>query len=288
MDLGLHIVSFTWPDAPRSIAPTLANIASAAEDLNLSHLSVMDHYFQLNMGDLRPEQEMLEGYITLGYLAAVTKRIKLGVLVTGVTYRNPGLLAKIVTSLDVLSGGRAQLGIGAGWYEREHKAFGVPMPTVGERLKRLEETLQICLQMWSDNNGPFKGKYYQMAETLNVPQPIRRPPILIGGGGEKVLLKLVARYADACNLFSMLGVDGVKHKLDVLRQHCDNEKRDYDAIRKTMLWVGPSPHGDDFLKAAEDYAKLGIQEIIVTPSGDDPVAWVRALEPARKRLAELG
>lgn len=288
MHLGLHVVSFTWPDAPRSIAPTLTAIAETAEAIGMSHLSLMDHYFQLTMGDLRPEQEMLEGYTTLGFLAARTKTIPLGLLVTGVTYRHPGLLAKIVTTLDVLSGGRAELGIGAAWYEREHNALGVPYPPVRERLERLEETLQICLQMWSDNNGPFEGKHYRLAETMLVPQPIRRPSILIGGGGEKVLLRLVARYADACNLFSMLGVDGVRGKLEVLRRHCDEEKRDYDAIRKTLLWTS-SPYAEDFVAQAEAFAKIGIQEIIVMPpSGSEPVGWVRGLEATVRRLAEQG
>ena len=288
MQLGLHVVSFTWPDAPRSIAPTLAAVAESAEAVGMSHLSLMDHYFQLTMGDLKPEQEMMEGYTTLGFLAAKTKTIPLGLLVTGVSYRYPGLLAKIVTTLDVLSGGRAELGIGAAWYEREHAAFGVPYPPVRERLERLEETLQICLQMWSDNNGPFNGKHYQLAETMLVPQPVRRPPILIGGGGEKVLLRLVARYADACNLFSMLGVDGVRGKLDILRRHCDDEKRDYDKIRKTLLWVS-SPYADDFAQQAEAFAKIGIQEIFVMPpTGSEPVSWVRGLEPAVRRLADVG
>lgn len=288
MHLGLHVVSFTWPDAPRSIAPTLTAVAETAEAVGMSHLSLMDHYFQLTMGDLQPEQEMMEGYTTLGFLAAKTKTIPLGLLVTGVTYRHPGLLAKIVTTLDVLSGGRAELGIGAAWYEREHNAFGVPYPPVRERLERLEETLQICLQMWSDNNGPFTGKHYRLAETMLVPPPIRRPSILIGGGGEKVLLRLVARYADACNLFSMLGVDGVRGKLDVLRRHCDDEKRDYDKIRKTLLWVS-SPYADDFVRQAEAFAKIGIQEILVMPpTGSEPVGWVRGLEPIVRRLSDVG
>ena len=288
MHLGLHVVSFTWPDAPRSIAPTLTAVAETAEAVGMSHLSLMDHYFQLTMGDLQPEQEMMEGYTTLGFLAAKTKTIPLGLLVTGVTYRHPGLLAKIVTTLDVLSGGRAELGIGAAWYEREHNAFGVPYPPVRERLERLEETLQICLQMWSDNNGPFTGKHYRLAETMLVPPPIRRPSILIGGGGEKVLLRLVARYADACNLFSMLGVDGVRGKLDVLRRHCDDEKRDYDKIRKTLLWVS-SPYADDFVGQAEAFAKIGIQEILVMPpTGSEPVGWVRGLEPIVRRLSDVG
>lgn len=292
MDLGLHVVNFTLPDAPRSLPATLGGIAEASEALGLSHLSLMDHYFQLEMMGMTAEQDMLEGYTTLGFLAAKTSTIQLGLLVTGVSYRRPGLLAKIVTTLDVLSGGRAQLGIGAAWYEREHKGLGVPFYSIPERLQRLEETLQICLQMWSDDNGPFDGKHYQLAETINVPQSIQRPhpSILIGGSGEKVLLRLVARYADACNLMSQLGVDGVKHKLDVLRRHCDAEKRDYDAIRKTMLWVGKQPSGDGadaFAREVEGYAALGIEEIMVMPFTQDPVGWVKDLGPVVERLREI-
>ena len=148
---------------------------------------------------------MLEGYTSLGFLAGQTSTMTLGLLVTGVTYRHPGLLAKIVTTLDVLSGGRAQLGIGAAWYEREHRGLGVPFPPVAERFERLEETLQICLQMWSDDDGPYEGRHYQLAETICSPRPISspRPRILIGGSGERKTLRLVARYADACNLFAI-------------------------------------------------------------------------------------
>ena len=179
---------------------------------------------------------MLEGYSVLSFVAAKTERLRLGLLVTGVTYRHPGLLAKTVTTLDVLSGGRAMLGIGAAWYEREHRALGVPYPPVAERFERLEEAIQICEQMWSDNDGPYEGKHYQLAETICVPRPLQspRPPILIGGGGEKKTLRLVAKYADACNLFGTSVAD-VKHKLEVLRGHCDAEGRDYDAITKTII-----------------------------------------------------
>jgi F420-dependent oxidoreductase-like protein len=217
MDVGLHVVSFSWPHAPADTGPTLGRIAEAAEQVGITDLSLMDHFFQLEMMGLTAEREMLEGYTTLGFLAAKTDRVRLGLLVTGVTYRHPGLLAKIVTTLDVLSGGRAQLGIGAAWNEREHQGLGVPFPSLKERFERLEEALQICLQMWSDDNGPFEGTHYRLAETLNVPQSLQRPhpPILVGGMGETKTLRLVARYADACNLFSGPGVDVVRQKLDV-------------------------------------------------------------------------
>src|SRR5688572_17302028 len=202
MKLGLHYWNYTTPADPAAIAPTLAETARICEQAGLSVFTVMDHYFQMEgMADV--DEPMLEGYTTLGYVAAKTERMTLGLLVTGVMYRHPGLLAKIVTTLDVLSGGRARLGIGASWYEREQRGLGVPVVPVGERFERLEETLQICLQMWSEDNGPFKGRHYALAETRNFPPALStpRPPILIGGGGEKKTLRLVAQYADACNLF---------------------------------------------------------------------------------------
>ena len=293
MELGVHIVSFNRPDGAKSIASTLGATAEAAEEIGVGRISLMDHYFQLEMMGGKAEDPMLEGYTGLGFLAAKTRKAQVGLLVTGVTYRLPGLLAKIVTTLDILSGGRAFLGIGAGWYEREHKAFGVPFPAIRERLQRLDETLQICKQMWSDNDGAFEGEQFQLAETLCSPMPLRKPhpPIMVGGSGEKVLLKLVARHADACNLFSALGQDGLSSKLDILRRHCDKEKRDYDTIQKTMLWVGAAPVGDaadGFLSEMEGMAKLGFTEVIVMPMGDDPVGWVRSLAPAARRLADIG
>ena len=196
MDLGLHYWNFSAPGNPQRIADTLAAAAQTAEEAGFAEFSVMDHYFQIEQR-ARAGEPMLEAYTTLGYVAALTRRIRLAVLVTGVMYRHPGLLAKIVSTLDVLSGGRAQLGIGASWYEREQRGLGVPFAPTAERFERIEETLQICLQMWSNNNGPYLGKHYQLAETLCVPAPLSRPrpSILIGGGGERKTLRLVARYA---------------------------------------------------------------------------------------------
>ena len=264
MKLGIHLVSFTWPGSPHSIAPTLRRIAETAEEIGCSSVSAMDHYFQMDF--LFPaEHEMLEGYTTL---------------VTGVTYRHPGLLAKIVTSADVLSEGRAELGIGAAWYEREHVGLGVGFPPISERFERLEETLQICKQMWSDNNGPFEGKHYQLAETLCSPQPITKPhpPIMIGGGGERKTLRLVARYADACNLITETA-DEAKHKLEILRGHCENEGTNYDAITKTVLYRGQAlgqGKPDAFIAEMKDYTALGIEEVYVVPMGD-PVAFVEQM-----------
>ena len=212
-------------------------------------------------------------------------------MVTGVTYRHPGLLANIVTTLDVVSQGRAQLGIGAAWYEREHLAYGVPFPPVSERFERLEETLQICHQMWSDDDGPYEGTHYRLAETICSPRPVSspRPPILVGGSGEKKTLRLVARYADACNLFATEPSE-VAHKLEVLERHCADEDRDPATIQKTILgMVDPVADPDAFLTSMEQYAALGIELVEVMPLVEDPAAWAAELgERVVPRLAELG
>jgi len=289
--VGLHYWNYSTPDDPTQIAATLAQTARTAEQAGFSSFTVMDHYFQMEQA-AAAEEPMLEGYTTLGYVAAKTERMTLGVLVTGVMYRHPGLLAKIVTTLDVLSGGRARLGIGASWYEREQRGLGVPVVPVAERFERLEETLQICLQMWSDDNGPFNGRHYQLAETLCGPPPISRPhpPILVGGGGEKKTLLMVARYADACNVFGSSPAD-VAHKLDVLRSHCDDEGRDYDRIIKTVLAVRPAlADVDAFVAAAGEYAALGVTEMEVMPiPGMSPVQFTEQFaERVLPRLAEVG
>jgi F420-dependent oxidoreductase-like protein len=266
MRLGLHYWTYSTPPEPARIAPTLAETARVAEQAGFATFTVMDHWFQMEHAGSAAEP-MLEAYTTLGHVAALTERMTLGVLVTGVMYRQPGLLAKTVTTLDVLSGGRARLGIGASWYEREQRGLGVPVVSVAERFERLEETLQICLQMWSDNDGPYNGRHYQLAETLCVPAPISRPhpPVLVGGGGEKKTLRLAARYGDASNLFGSSPAD-VARKLEVLRSHCEAEGRDYDRIQKTVLAVRPVlADVDGFLAAAGEYAALGVTEVEVMP-----------------------
>jgi F420-dependent oxidoreductase-like protein len=234
MKLGLHIPDYTWPGGSASLGHDLARVGRAAEEAGFDRVSVMDHFFQIgHLGP--PEHEMLEAYTTLGYLATHTSRVKLLTLVTGVVYRQPGLLAKIITTLDVLSGGRAMLGIGAAWNEEEARGLGLVFPPIAERFEHLEDALRICLQMWSAEDGPFTGTHARLERTLNSPQAITRPhpPILIGGSGERKTLRLVARYAQACNLFPGPDLD---HKLDVLRQHCEAEGRDYDEIEKTVLF----------------------------------------------------
>jgi F420-dependent oxidoreductase-like protein len=290
MRIGIHFANFTLPGGAAGLRAAVGDTAVAAEEAGCDWFTAMDHWFQMEHFQTAHDP-MLEGYSVLSFVAAKTERLRLGLLVTGVTYRHPGLLAKTVTTLDVLSGGRAMLGIGAAWYEREHLALGVPYPPVAERFERLEEALQICLQMWSDSEAPYAGKHYQLAETICVPGPIQtpRPPILIGGGGEKKTLLLVAKYADACNLFAT-GPDMVAGKLDILRGHCDAVGRDYDTIQKTIL-AQVDPEGDvtPFLTQMESYAKLGVDLIEVVPAGPDPVRFTRALgENVIPRLSQIG
>jgi F420-dependent oxidoreductase-like protein len=235
VQIGLQIPDYTWPGGPARLGRDLAKVARSAEEAGFDFISVMDHFFQIGVIG-PPEHEMLEAYTTLGYLAGCTSRAKLVTLVTGAVYRPPGILAKIVTTLDVLSGGRAWLGIGAAWNEEESRGLGIGFPPVAERFERLEETLQICLQMWRGDQAPYHGRHYQLERPLNSPQALSRPhpPIMIGGSGERKTLRFVARYAQACNLFP--GPD-LARKLDVLRAHCEAEGRDYDEIIKTCYYT---------------------------------------------------
>ena len=259
MKLGLHISNFTWPESGTRLGPLLADVAAAADDAGFERISVMDHLWQISVIG-PPEHEMLEAYTTLGFLAAHTKRAKLLTLVTGVVYRDPGLLAKAVTTLDVLSGGRAMLGIGAAWNEEESRGLGLLFPPTAERFERLEEALQICRQMFAGDETPYQGTHYRLGRPLNSPLPITRPrpPILIGGGGEKKTLRFVAKYADACNLFA---TPDVARKLDVLREHCEREGRDYDEIEKTVTMnLDPGEKGervDELIESLRSMAALG-------------------------------
>jgi F420-dependent oxidoreductase-like protein len=275
MELGIHFIDFL-PGDSTNLAPTLLATATAAEDIGATMFTLADHFFQME-GVGRAEDPFLEGYTSLGFLAGRTTSITLALLVTGVTYRHPGVLAKTVTTLDVLSQGRSMFGIGAAWYEREHVALGVPYPPVRERFEMLEETLQICLQMWGANDGPYNGTHYQLAETICEPQPIRRPPILIGGGGEKKTLRLVAQYADVWNSTDS-EPDVLKHKIDVLTRHCDTVGRDAAEIRKTVgLFADPFGDIDGYLKMLERYAELGIETINIgpVPGTPDPAGFVK-------------
>jgi len=251
--IGLQIPDFSSPGGPARLGADLATVARTADDVGFSHIAVMDHFFQIGLIG-PPDREMLEAYTTLGYLAACTSRANLVTLVTGTVYRHPGVLAKIVTTLDVLSGGRGWLGIGAAWNAEEAAGLGIPFPPVAERFERLEETLQICLQMWRGDESPYQGTHYELERPLNYPKALSvpHPPILIGGGGEQKTLRFVARYAQACNLFP--GPD-LARKLDVLRAHCDAEGRVYDEIIKTCYHIfDVGPRGE---KAAEVVDQLG-------------------------------
>jgi F420-dependent oxidoreductase-like protein len=249
----------------------------------------MDHWFQMDM--MWPAEEpMLEGYTTLGFVAAKTERLRVRLLVGGVTYRHPGLLAKTVTTLDVLSGGRAELGLGAAWYEREHRGLGVPFPPLSERFERLEEALQICNQMWSEDNGPFAGQHYQLAETLCSPAPVSspRPRILIGGSGERKTLRLVAVYADACNIFG--DAPTIAHKLEVLRRHCDEVGRDRAQIEVTALInVADDADPDTILAEADTLGAVGVQTVMARSTTPEPARWLEEVwGPVIPRLATIG
>ena len=256
MELGLHIADFTWSGGPEKLGPALAKHARDAEAAGITRITVMDHFWQINaVGPV--QHEMLEAYTTLGFLAAHTETVRLHTLVTGVIYREPALLAKQISTLDVLSGGRAGLGVGAAWNVDESEGLGFNFPSTRERFERLEEALQICLQMWSASEDPYTGTHYQLGRTLNSPQTLQRPHpyLMIGGGGEKRTLKLVAQYADACNLFA--GPEAA-HKLEVLRGHCEDVGRSYDEIEKTTMFsIDPSTTKDDFVRSANEAAELG-------------------------------
>ncbi|MDA0351016.1 MAG: LLM class F420-dependent oxidoreductase [Chloroflexi bacterium] len=263
MKLGLHLSNFTYGVPTAEFAAKLDDILAAADEGGFDRVSVMDHYFQIaNVGPA--EHEMFEAYGILGYLAARTSKVKLGVLTTGITYRHPGFLAKHITGLDVLSGGRAWAGVGAAWYEREHLGLGIPFPPLKERFERLEETIEILKQMWSDNNGAYEGKHYQLAETLCSPQPIQQPhpPLLIAGSGEKKTLRLVAKHANFCNIAGD-NPENVERRLGILANHCDNEGRDYDDIEKTIVTrFDPGPNGENASELVDRlgrFAAVGVQ-----------------------------
>ncbi|MFN8497416.1 MAG: LLM class F420-dependent oxidoreductase [Anaerolineae bacterium] len=267
MRIGLQIPSFTWPGGAAAIGPTLGRIAQTADDAGFATIWCMDHFFQIQ--HVGPAADpMLEGYSALAYMAALTKRVRLGLMVTGVIYRHPGVLVKTVTTLDVLSGGRATLGIGAAWNEVESRGLGIPFPPLKVRFEMLAEALEIAHLMFQDNTAPYYGKHYQLGEPINHPLPLSQPhpPILIGGGGEQKTLRLVAKYGDACNLFARMGPDVLTHKLDVLKQHCDDLGRPYDEIEKTALDTVKLGDGGqsaaDVIAACRSLADLGFQQII--------------------------
>lgn len=283
MKIGLQIPRFDWPGNPENIGTRLLEIARRADEGGFASLWVMDHFFGIGSPWSAPEAPMLEGYSTVAYMAAVTQRLRLGLMVTGAVYRHPGVLIKTVSTLDVLSGGRACFGIGAGWYEREAKGLGIPFPPLRERMERLEETLQIAKHMWSENAAPFDGKYYRLEEPLNQPQPLSRPhpPILIGGEGEKQTLRMVATYGDACNF--QLGAPLPDYpewareayhqrsrifprKLAILQEHCRRVGRAYEEIETTLLGSAHIAPGamsaEQVIETCHELAEMGFQQVI--------------------------
>jgi F420-dependent oxidoreductase-like protein len=277
LQLGLHIADFTWPDGAPRLAADLRTIATTAEDVGFTKISVMDHVWQISVVG-PPEHDMLEAYTALGYLAACTSRAQLLAWVTAVVYREPGLLAKAITTLDVLSEGRAYLGIGAAWNDEESRGLGLPFPSTAERFERLEEALQICLQMWSDDDGPYDGRHYRLGRTMNVPQPLSRPhpPILIGGSGERKTLRMVAQYAQACNLAA--GPE-LEHKLEVLRGHCQALGRNYDDIEKTVMFpLDLGPRGENVDATLADLQRLAGLGVTHAHSRVKDVATIAPLE----------
>jgi F420-dependent oxidoreductase-like protein len=277
MKIGLQIPYFTYPGTSEALADTFARIVKGAEAAGFDSIWVMDHYFQLDgLGPV--EAEMVECYTTLSYAAALTERVQLGPLVVGVTYRQPAILVKTATALDVWSKGRSYFGVGAAWFEQEHKGLGVAFPPRKERFERLEETLQIAHQMWSGEAGAYNGKHYQLAEAINVPNSVQRPhpPIMIGGMGEQKTFRLIAKYGDACNIFTWRGIDSVRQKYDVLRERCDEANRPYSEIEKTTLSeLNVTPDGKPL---ADEYATPDKREDMVASQA---IEWFH-------QLAEIG
>jgi F420-dependent oxidoreductase-like protein len=273
MRIGLQVIRFDWPGSPANIASRVAEIFQMADECGFYSLWLMDHFFQMD-GMAPATDPMLEGYTTLGYLAGLTKQAKLGLLVTGVVYRHPGILVKTVSTLDVLSSGRAYLGIGAAWYEREARGLGVPFPPLKVRFEQLEETLQIAKHMWSGNTSPYTGRHYQLLAPIDSPRPVSKPhpPIMVGGEGEKKTLRLVAQYADACNLFVGDGTGDLdsrvalaRYRLDVLKRHCDDVGRDYAEIERTVLaalHLGPESTPGDVIGLCRALSEVGVQHLI--------------------------
>ncbi|MHA2090121.1 MAG: LLM class F420-dependent oxidoreductase [Candidatus Kariarchaeaceae archaeon] len=269
MKLGIQIPNFSFPSGEKNLRKDLKDIVQLVDKSDFYSLWVMDHYYQIqNLFGLEYTEPMMEGYSLLNYFAGLTENVKLGTLVTGVHYREPAFLVKQATTLDVVSGGRGYFGVGAGWYKEESEAYGFHFGTFKERFEKLEEALQITKKMWSDESGPFEGKHYQLKDVHNSPQPINgKMPIMIGGMGEKKTLRMVAQYADTTNLFGRAGLEGLKHKLDVLKKHCENLNRDYNEIEKTTLnTFHLAPEKDTIeglIKELKEFSEIGISHAII-------------------------
>jgi F420-dependent oxidoreductase-like protein len=291
MRLSFSITNYSWPAGPAGLATRLGEVVRAADDAGLDTVWVPDHLLQADP-NLPADAEMLEAYTTLGYLAATTRRVRLGTMVTGVTHRPPALLVKAVTTLDVLSDGRAWLGIGAGYLGEEVSAMGLPSPSTAERFDRLEETLRLATQMWAGDRTAFHGAHYRLERPVNNPNSVRRPhpPILVGGMGERRTLRLVAQYADACNLGDIPdGGQTIRHKLEVLARHCDAVGRPYDTIDKTVSTrLEPDERTEAFVKRCAALAALGMQHAIVITNNPWTPETVRVLAAAVPLLRDVG
>jgi F420-dependent oxidoreductase-like protein len=290
MRVSLSVTNYSWPSGSQGLGPELAQLAGAADQSGVDTVWVADHLLQVDPTAAPDDTEMLEAYTTLGFLAAQTQRVRLGTMVTGVTFRPPALLVKAVTTLDVLSGGRAWLGIGAGYQEDEAQAMGLPLPAVAERFERLEETLQIAARMWAGDDAPFEGRHYRLQRPAGSPLPTRRPhpPVLVGGTGEGKTLRLVAQYADACNLFDIPdGGRTLTHKLAVLARHCDQVGRPYEAIEKTLSTrLEPGESTGAFVGRCAAAAALGIEHVVVITSGPWTAGALATLAEAIPSLRE--
>jgi len=290
MRVSISVTNYSWPSSPQGLGPELARLVRAADQTGVDTVWVADHLIQADPTAAPDDTEMLEAYTTLGFLAGQTERVRLGTMVTGVTFRPPALLVKAVTTLDVLSGGRAWLGVGAGYQDDEAQAMGLPLPPVAERFERLEETLQIAARMWVGDDAAFEGRHYRLQRPAGSPLPVQRPhpPVLIGGTGERKTLRLVAQYADAWNLFDIPdGGRTVKHKLDVLARHCEEVGRPYEAIEKTLstrLEAGEST--DEFISRCAAAAALGIEHVVVITSGPWTAGALATLAAAIPTLRE--
>jgi len=291
MRLSISLTDFSWPGGAEGLVLGLGRVASDAEAAGLDTLWVADHLIQAAPGS-EPDSPMLEAYTTLGFLAARTARIRLGTMVTAATYRPPAMLVKAVTTLDVLSGGRAWLGIGAGYHEEEARAMGLSLPPMRERFERLEDTLEIALRMWAGDASPFHGRHHVLDRPVGSPPPVSRPhpPILIGGTGERRTLPLVVRHGDACNLFDIPdGGKTVRHKLDVLERLCAAAGRPVAEIEKTLSTrLAPGETADAFAERCAGLAALGIDHVVLITAGpwdDAELGTLAAAEPAVRAIA---
>ena len=292
MRISIAVTNYSWPGGPDRLGSELARLVRGADRAGVDTVWVVDHLLQADPTAPPGDTEMLEAYTTLGFLAAQTERVRLGTMVSGVTFRPPALLVKAVTTLDVLSGGRAWLGLGAGYHGEEAEAMGLPLPPTAERFERLEETLAIAMRMWAGDEAPFAGKHYRLQRPAGSPPPLRRPhpPVLIGGTGERKTLRLVARYADACNLFDIPdGGATVKHKLEVLARHCQEVGRPYEAIEKTLSTrLHPGEPAGEFAARCAAAAAVGIEHVVVLTPGPWTTGPVDTLGEAIATLRGVG